>query len=166
MLADLDLLLTYVFCVADDLLPEKPANYRRSLSDAEVVTLAVAQAIMGIPSDYRFIRTAVKQLRHLFPGLTKRSGYFKRRDRLADTIEWLIPMFASQTPGWNDDLLLVDSTPWSAPAPVKRSNVAGDRASMTRSRTLLTTATAPATADTSTACDCTRSRPRTAPRER
>ena len=111
MLADLDLLLTYVFCVADDLLPEKPANHRRSLSDAEVVTLAVAQSIMGIPSDYRFIRTAIKQLHHLFPGLTKRSGYFKRRDRLADTIEWLIPMFASQSPGWDDNLLLADSTP-------------------------------------------------------
>jgi hypothetical protein len=111
MLADLDLLLTYVFCVADDLLPEKTVNHRRSLSDAEVVTLAVAQSIMGIPSDYRFIRTAIKQLGHLFPGLTKRSGYFKRRDRLADTIEWLIPMFASESPGWEDDLLLVDSTP-------------------------------------------------------
>jgi hypothetical protein len=111
MLADLDLLLTYVFCVANDLLPEKPANHRRSLSDAEVVTLAVAQSMMGITSDYRFIRTAIKHLDHLFPGLTKRSGYFKRRDRLADTIEWLIPMFASQSPGWEDTLLLVDSTP-------------------------------------------------------
>ena len=111
MLADLDLLLTYVFCVADDLLPEKAGNAKRMLTDAEVVTLAVAQSIMGIPSDSRFIRTAIKQLRHLFPDLTKRSGYFKRRDRLADTIEWLIPMFASQTPGWDDDLLLVDSTP-------------------------------------------------------
>ena len=109
--ADLDLLLIYVFCVADDLLPEKRANHRRSLTDAEVVTLAVAQSIMGIPSDHRFIRTAIKQLRHLFPGLTKRSGFFKRRDRLADTIEWLIGMFASQSPGWQDDVLLIDSTP-------------------------------------------------------
>lgn len=111
MLADLDLLLTYVFCVADDLLPEKTHNARRMLTDAEVVTLAVAQQIMGIPSDYRFIRTAIKQLGHLFPQLTKRSGYFKRRDRLADTIEWLIPMFAAQAPGWEDNMLLVDSTP-------------------------------------------------------
>jgi hypothetical protein len=109
--ADLDLLLIYVFCVADDLLPEKRVNHRRSLTDAEVVTLAVAQSIMGISSDHRFMRTAIKQLGHLFPGLTKRSGYFKRRDRLADTIEWLIGMFASQSPGWEDDVLLADSTP-------------------------------------------------------
>ena len=51
MLADLDLLLIAVFCTADDLLPEPARNARRILTDAEVVTLAVAQAIMGIPSD-------------------------------------------------------------------------------------------------------------------
>ena len=51
MLADLDLLLISVFCTVDDLLPERPENARRSLTDAEVVTLCVAQSIMGIPSD-------------------------------------------------------------------------------------------------------------------
>jgi hypothetical protein len=111
MLADLDLLLIYVFCVADDFLPQKPFNHRRSLTDAEVVTLAVAQSIMGIPSDYRFIRAAVRQLGHLFPGLTKRSGFFKRRDQLVEVIERLIAQFAMQSPGWEDNLLLVDSTP-------------------------------------------------------
>ena len=111
MLADLDLLLISVFCTVDDLLPKRQANARRSLTDAEVVTLAVAQAIMGIPSDARFIKTAVKRLGHLFPTLTKRSGFHKRRDRLSDTIEALIAQFASHSPGWQDDLLLVDSTP-------------------------------------------------------
>ena len=38
-------------------------------------------------------------------------AYFKRRRRLADTIEWLIGVFASQSPGFEDDLLLIDSTP-------------------------------------------------------
>ena len=76
MLADLDLLLIAVFCAADDLLPEKPGNARRRLTDAEVVTLCAAQAIMGIPSDERFIAE-----------------------------------FARHSPGWEDDLLLVDSTP-------------------------------------------------------
>jgi hypothetical protein len=111
MLADLDLLLIYVFCIADDLLPKKPNNHRRSLTDAEVVTLAVAQQMMGIPSDYRFIRAAIRQLGHLFPGLTKRSGFYKRRDQLAEVIESLIAQFAMRSPGWEDDMLLVDSTP-------------------------------------------------------
>jgi hypothetical protein len=111
MLADLDLLLTSVFCTADDLLPAKPGNARRSLTDAEVVTLCVAQSIMGIGSDARFVRIARKRLRHLFPGLTKRSAFHKRRDRLAETIEAMTATFASQSTGWHDDLLLADSTP-------------------------------------------------------
>jgi hypothetical protein len=86
MLADLDLLLTAVFCAADDLLPERRKNARRRLTDAELVTLCVAQSIMGIGSDARFVRVARKQLRHLFPALTKRSGLHKRRARLADAI--------------------------------------------------------------------------------
>ena len=36
---------------------------------------------------------------------------FKRRRRLADTLEWLMGTFASQSPGAQDDLLLIDSTP-------------------------------------------------------
>jgi hypothetical protein len=111
MLADLDLLLIAVFCAADDLLPMRPSNARRMLTDAEVVTLCVAQAMMGIPSDERFLRVARKRLAHLFPRLPQRSGFHKRRDRLADTLEAMISQFASESPGFHDDLVLVDSTP-------------------------------------------------------
>jgi hypothetical protein len=52
------LLLIAVFCAADDLLPERPGNARRRVTDAEVVTLCVAQAVMGIPSDRRFLALA------------------------------------------------------------------------------------------------------------
>ena len=48
--ADLDLLVISVYCTADDLLPERPGNARRRLSDAEIVTLCVAQVLMGIPA--------------------------------------------------------------------------------------------------------------------
>src|SRR2546430_9998296 len=73
--------------------------------------LCVAQAIMGIPSDRRFLAVASKHLRHLFPRIPGQAGYFKRRRKLADTLEWLMEVFASQSPGFYDDLLLVDSTP-------------------------------------------------------
>lgn len=109
--ADLDLLLTTVFVTADDLLPERQNNAARRVTDAEVVTLCVAQAIMGIPSDRRFLAVAAKRLGHLFPQLPQQPGYFKRRRRLADTLEWLMGVFASQSPGFDDDLLLIDSTP-------------------------------------------------------
>ena len=109
--ADLDLLCIAVYCTADDLLPERPGNARRRITDAEVVTLCVAQAIMGIPSDRRFLAVARKRLVHLFPVLPKQPGLHKRRARLTESIEWLIGVFASQSPGYHDDLLLIDSTP-------------------------------------------------------
>src|SRR4051812_34221037 len=111
MHADLDLLCISVYCTADDLLPERPGNARRRLSDAEIVTLCVAQVLMGIPSDRRFLRAARRQLGHLFPYLPSQDALHKRRARLAEAIEWLIGVFAAQSPGSRDDLLLLDSTP-------------------------------------------------------
>jgi hypothetical protein len=109
--ADLDLLLIAVYCTVDDFLPRRAENARRRISDAEVITLCVAQAMIGIPSDARFLRAARRQLGHLFPHLPERTAYHKRRLRLSGTIEALIREFARHSPGFYDDLLLVDSTP-------------------------------------------------------
>jgi Transposase DDE domain len=109
--ADLDTLCTVVYCTADDLLPEPKGNARRRTTDAEIVTLCVAQAIMGIPSDRRFLRVARNRLSPLFPELPRQAGYFKRRRRLAPLLEWFLVIFARQSPGFTDDLLLIDSTP-------------------------------------------------------
>jgi len=125
--ADLDLLLTAVYVTADDLLPERPKNAKRRITDAEVVTLCVAQAIMGIPSDRRFLAVARKRLIHLFPQIPAQPGYFKRRRRLAETLEWLLEVFASKSPGSRSQLLLVDSTPVECARSretVKRSHLA------------------------------------------
>jgi hypothetical protein len=130
MLADLDLLLIAVFCTADDLLPEKAGNARRRITDAEVVTLCVAQAIMGIPSDERFLAVAAKRLSHLFPQRPQRPGYWKRRQRLAEVIEALIGQFARLSPGFDHDLLVVDSTPIECARSVEtvRRSALGDAA--------------------------------------
>jgi len=109
--ADLDLLCISVYCTADDLLPERPRNARRRLTDAEIVTLCVAQVLMGIASDRRFLRAARRQLGHLFPYLPSQDALHKRRARLAETLEWLIGVFAARSPGSSDELLLLDSTP-------------------------------------------------------
>jgi hypothetical protein len=111
MLADLDLLLTAVFCTADDLLPEPGRNARRRVTDAEVVTLCVAQQVIDISSDREFLAVAGKRLSHLFPQLPKQPGFHKRRRRLADTIEWLCGVFAAHSPGHHDEVVLLDSTP-------------------------------------------------------
>jgi hypothetical protein len=47
MHADFDLLCISVYCTADVLLSGWPGCGRRRLSDAEVVTLCVAQLLMG-----------------------------------------------------------------------------------------------------------------------
>jgi hypothetical protein len=41
---------------------------------------------------------ARKRLRHLFPKLPKQPGFWKRRTRLTDTIEWLMAIFAKDSP--------------------------------------------------------------------
>jgi hypothetical protein len=74
MHADLDTLCTVVYRTADDLLPEGRPNARRRVTDAELVTLCCAQAIMGIPSDRRFLAVARKHLSHLFPKLPTQSA--------------------------------------------------------------------------------------------
>ncbi len=109
--ANLDLLLTVVYCIADDFLPKRAGNARRKITDAEIVALCVAQAIMGIPSDPRFLAVADRRLTHLFSHLPSRDAFHKRRLRLSPQIEALIAHFARQSPGFFDDLLLVDSTP-------------------------------------------------------
>jgi hypothetical protein len=109
--ASLDTLCTVVYCTADDLLPEPKKNAKRETTDAEIVTLAVAQVLMGLPSDRRFLRAARRQIGHLFPCLPAQHAYHKRRARLSGAIEWLFGVFCSQSPGAGDDLLLLDSTP-------------------------------------------------------
>jgi hypothetical protein len=109
--ADLDSLLTVVFCTADDLLPTPSANARRNVTDAEIVALCVAQALLGNASDRRFLAAARHRLTHLFPVLPTQDAFHKRRARLEGAIEWLIGVFASQSPGYYDDLVLLDSTP-------------------------------------------------------
>ena len=101
MLADLDLLLIAVFCTADDLLPKRAENARRRITDAEVITLCIAQAMLGVRSDEQFLAVARHRLAHLFPQLPERSAFHKRRLRLSGSIEALIAEFARHSPGFS-----------------------------------------------------------------
>src|ERR1035437_8608838 len=109
--ANLDLLLTVVYCIKGDFLPKRPGNARRRVTDAEVITLCVAPAIMGVPSDPVSLALAPRRIGHLFPPLPERTAFHKRRLRLSGQIEAVIGEFARRSPGFYDDLLLVDSTP-------------------------------------------------------
>ncbi len=117
--ADLDTLATALYVRTDDLLKSTPerAPWRPKvgivpkISDAELITLAVMQALLGYTSEARWLRYARCQLRHLFPYLPKQPGYNKRLRRLGDTIGWLSGILARDTTLWTDDVWVVDSTP-------------------------------------------------------
>ena len=80
------------------------------MTDAEVVTLAVAEAMIGIDKDAEFLAVAAKRLRHLFPKLPKQPGYWKRRARLTETTGWHRDL-CRDNPGHHDRVVLLDSTP-------------------------------------------------------
>jgi hypothetical protein len=117
--ADLDTLATALYVRTDDLLKTAPerAPWRpkvgiaAKISDAELVTLSVMQALLGYTSEARWLRHAGTHLRHLFPYLPKQPGYNKRLRRLGDTIGWLVGVLARDTTLWTDDVWVVDSTP-------------------------------------------------------
>lgn len=129
MLADLDSLLIGLYVLVDDLLPARSGAGRRPrLSDAELITLAVAQIFLGCCSERRFLRLARKQLSHLFPYLPKQPGYNKRLRALAPRICLVINHLARVSPSFCERLRLLDSTPVPCGASretVKRSELAG-----------------------------------------
>jgi Transposase DDE domain len=117
--ADLDTLATALYVTTDELLQRAPqlAPWRPAvgiapkLSDAELVTLAVLQALLGFCSEARWLRYARAHLGDLFPYLPKQPGYNKRLRAAADLIQHVIRMLASDTTWWTDDVWVVDSTP-------------------------------------------------------
>jgi len=114
-----DTLATALYVRTDDLLKQYPdlAPWRPAiglqprLSDAELVTLAVMQALLGYTSEARWIRHARASLGHLFPYLPGQPGYNRRLRAAAALITMLIRLLAADTSLWTDDVWVVDSTP-------------------------------------------------------
>ena len=110
--ADLDTLATALYARTDDLLKSHPEQvpYRPEvgivpqISDAELITLSVLQALLGHTSEARWLRHADAHLRHLFPYLPQQPGYNKRLRKLAGTLNWLLGLRSALT--W-----LTSSTP-------------------------------------------------------
>jgi len=133
---NLDTLATALYAVTDDLLKESPqlAPWRPAvglspqLSDAELVTLAVLQALLGFTSEARWVRHARAHPRHLFPYLPQQSGYNKRLRAARGLIQSCARALAASTSLWSDDVRVADSTPVECARSretVKRSELAG-----------------------------------------
>ena len=119
MTNDIDTLATALYVRTDDLLKQRPdlAPWRPAvglqprLSDAELVTLAVMQALLGYTSESRWLRHARAHLGHLFGYLPGQSGYNRRLRAAAGLITALIRLLAADTSLWADDVWVIDSTP-------------------------------------------------------
>jgi Transposase DDE domain len=134
--ADLDTLATALYVRADDFLADNPQHrpwrpkvgIAARLSDAELATLVVLQALLGFTSEARWLRYANDHLRSMFPYLPRQSGYNKRVRAATAMLQALIGHLAQNTNQVSDDLWVVDSTPIEcgrSRETAKRSDLAG-----------------------------------------
>ena len=84
---DKALVLTTIFTIVDDTIKGsaviqqalKRPGPAPSLSDSELITLALYQELIGEPREDHFFRLHQEQLRPYFPGLNERSRYNRRK---------------------------------------------------------------------------------------
>ena len=130
MTNDLDALLTALYVEIDDhVVPPRVGRGRRPrLTDAELVTLAVAQVLLGVDNEHRWMRVAHGRLGHLFRYLPKQPDYNKRLRAAAPLLAEAISHLARVSPSWCDSLRLLDATPLPCGASretARRSDIAG-----------------------------------------
>lgn len=133
---DLDTLATALYVKIDDELKTKPEVNRwrpkvglsPKITDAELITVAVLQAVLGHHDEARWVRYARKALRHLFPLLPQQPGYNKRLRALIPQLKHMIRVLACDTDLWQHPIRVADSTPVEcgrSRETVKRSALAG-----------------------------------------
>ena len=133
---DLDTLATALYVKIDDELKTRPELNRwrpkvrlaPKITDAELMTVAALQALLGHHDEARWIRYARKTLRHLFPRLPQQPGYNKRLRTLIPQLQHMIRVLAYDTDLWQHPIRVADSTPVEcgrSRETVKRSAPAG-----------------------------------------
>lgn len=129
MPAALDALVIALYVQIDDFLePRRGPGRPPKLTDSELIALAVAQVLLGMPNDRQFLALARWRLGHLFAQLIDQSGYNRRVRALAPQIGRCISYLAFVSPSFCDRLRLLDSTPvpcGQSRETVRRSEFAG-----------------------------------------
>ena len=126
---DLDTLLTALYVWIDDrIAPERRPGRPPALTDAELLTVAAAQALLGIGSERRWLRTIGVRLPGMFPALPRQPGYNKRLRAASGLLKRVIRYLAADTAFWCDDVWIADSTPvpcGTSRETTRRSELAG-----------------------------------------
>ena len=136
MHVDLDTLATALYVRIDDELKASTQlnRYRPGvgiapgITDAELITVAVLQSLLGHHNESRWLRRARKDIGHLFPYLPKQPGYNKRLRALITQLAHCITVLAADTDLWQHPIRIADSTPvqcGTSRETVKRSALAG-----------------------------------------
>lgn len=132
MTKELNTLLTALYVLVDDhvVTPRTGRGRQPLLSDSELVTLAVAQVLLGYHCQRRWVRHihSSADWRAMFPYLPKQPGYHKRLNAARPLLCKAIATIAACSPSWFDDLWLTDATPvpcGTSRETVKRSELAG-----------------------------------------
>ena len=117
----LEALATALYVTVDDLLKDHPevlpprpqVGITAVTSDAEIITLAVVQALLGYTSKTRWIRRlrSDTDLRAMFSRVPGQSGYNKRVHSLTATMTWVCAALRRGSRVHDDTVWLVDSTP-------------------------------------------------------
>ena len=108
---DLNTLATALYVTIDDLLirnthwaPYRPVvGITPKLSDAELITLAVVQALLGYTSEARFLRYARAHLKPWFPYLPTRPAYNKRLRRSTRMMQHVMDCLSRMSPSFHDE---------------------------------------------------------------
>jgi len=133
---DIETLATALYVKVDDFLKERPdlaparpvTGIALTVSDAEVLVMAVMSAFLGYTSERRWLRRVRRDFSGMFPRQLGQSGYNKRLRKMTFLLRTVIRMLGMDTSLWTDDLWVVDSTPVQCGCSretVTRSDVAG-----------------------------------------
>lgn len=115
----IETLATALYVKIDDMLEDwpdlalpRPATTTSiTVSDAELLTMAVMSALLGFTSERRWLRYVNAYLAGMFPRRIGQSGYNKRVRKAFPLFIRVIRMLAMDTSVWSDDVWVVDSTP-------------------------------------------------------
>jgi len=133
---NIETLATALYVKIDDMLLAEPGlapwrpegSMSPTVSDAELLTMAVMSALLGFRSERRWLRYASTRLTGLFPRQIGQSGYNKRLRKMIFLVMTVIRRLGMDTSLWSDDVWIVDSTPVQCGCSretVTRSDVAG-----------------------------------------
>jgi hypothetical protein len=115
--ADLDTLLIALYVELEDHIIPTVAGRRAggpgrppTVTDAELVCLAVAQTLLRYPDEHHWLRAAPARVGHLFPRLLSQPEYNRRLRAAADLMEAALRWLADKTPATAELLRLMDGT--------------------------------------------------------